>query len=435
MKLLTSLLAGLKAVCAAFPDPRKGRSGNIAMADFGLSAFAMFFMQSASFLAFQRNLEKGQGRSNCTSLFGIEKIPSDNYIRDMLDEADPALLAPCFQRLETQLAAVPMRQAFGRLGGRTLIAWDGTEFFCSQKITCPHCLTRKRSNGQLESYHSMLSATVVAPGQSRVVPLMPEFIAPQDGAGKQDCERNAAKRWFGQHHARLAPLRPVYLGDDLFACQPIAAMITENGGDFIFTCKPASHKTLYDFIDGANPFRHEEKVKRGKSTDVFRYRWFEAVPLRDGPDAMLVNWISLEIVNPKGQVAWSMSWVTSLPVSRHSVAEIAAAGRARWKIENEGFNVLKNHGYEFEHSFGHGERFLAMHLAALNLLAFAWHTVLDILEPPWIAAREAAGKRTAFFTHLHMLTAYAIFPAWAVLINSLATFTIPPELLNPRKNL
>src|SRR5579863_4150863 len=82
MKLLPSLLANLKAVCAAFPDPRKGRGGNIAMADFGLSAFAMFFMQSVSFLAFQRRLEKGHGRSNCQTLFGIEKIPSDNYIRD-----------------------------------------------------------------------------------------------------------------------------------------------------------------------------------------------------------------------------------------------------------------------------------------------------------------------------------------------------------------
>ena len=94
MKLLPSLLAGLKAVCVAFPDPRKGRGGNIAMADFGLSAFAMFFMQSASFLSFQGAVQKGQGRSNCQSLFGIQKIPSDNYIRDMLDEADPALLDP-----------------------------------------------------------------------------------------------------------------------------------------------------------------------------------------------------------------------------------------------------------------------------------------------------------------------------------------------------
>jgi len=152
------------------------------VADFGLSAFAMFFMQSASFLSYQRALEKGHGRSNCQTLFGIGKIPSDNTIRDMLDEADPALLQPCFERLEKLLAEPPMRQAFGRLGGRTLVAWDGTEYFCSQKLGCPHCLTRKRSNGKTENYHSMLAATVVAPGHAKVVPLMPEFIAPQDGA-------------------------------------------------------------------------------------------------------------------------------------------------------------------------------------------------------------------------------------------------------------
>src|SRR5271154_666036 len=176
MQILLSLLAGLKAVCATFPDARKGRGGNIEISDFGVS-FSMFFMQSASFLAFQRGLEKGQGRSNGQTLFGIGRIPSDNYIRDRLDEADPALLQPCFERVESLLAEPSMRQAFGRLGGRTLIAWDGTEYFCSQKLGCPNCLTRERSNGTTENYHCLLSATVVAPGHSKVVPLMPEFVA------------------------------------------------------------------------------------------------------------------------------------------------------------------------------------------------------------------------------------------------------------------
>src|SRR6202521_3224082 len=264
MKLLPSLLADLKAVCAAFPDPRKGRGGNIAMADFGLSAFAMFFMQSASFLSFQRALEKGRGRSNCQSLFGIEKIPSDNYIRDMLDEADPALLAPCFEHLESLLAEPPLRQAFGRLGGRTLVAWDGTEFFCSQKLGCPHCLTRRRSNRKVESYHSMLAATVVAPGHAKIVPLMPEFIAPQDGAEKQDCERNAVERWFGKHHARLGSLRPVYLGDDLFACQPVAAMVKDNGGDFIFTPRKVRTRRCTTSSRAPRPFVTTKKSARAR---------------------------------------------------------------------------------------------------------------------------------------------------------------------------
>ncbi len=389
MQLLSSLLSGLKAVCATFPDPRKGRGGNIPIADFGLSAFAMFFMQGASFLAFQRMLEKGQGRSNAQTLFEIGKIPSDNYIRDMLDEADPVLLQPCFERMETLLAEPTLRQAFGRLGGRTLIAWDGTEYFCSQKLGCPNCLTRKRSNGKTESYHSLLSATVVAPGHSRVVPLMPVpgldpgIVTTQDGAEKQDCERNAVKRWFDSHHARLAPLRPIFLGDDLFACHPVAKMVTDAGDDFIFTCKPSSHKALYDFIDGAELSRHEQKVRRRATKETFRYRWIEAVPIGDGEDALLVNWIGFEILDAKGKLKYSMAWVTCLPVSKDNVAEIVACGRARWKIENESFNVMKNHGYELEHNFGHGQKFLAMTLAAFNLLAFAWHTVLELLEPPW----------------------------------------------------
>ena len=430
MELLASLLAQLRAVCATFPDTRKGRGGNIAVADFGLSAFALFFMQSASFLAFQRALEKGQGRSNCESLFGIGTIPSDNYIRDMLDGVDPALLQPCFERMEQLLAAPPLRASFARLDDRILIAWDGTEYFCSQKLGCPHCLTRKRANGKVESYHTVLAATAVAPGHAKVVALFPEFIAPQDGAEKQDCERNAAKRWHSSHADRLRPLRPVYLGDDLFACQPIVTMLADAGDDFIFTCKETSHKALYDFIDGAEPERHVETIRKGKAVETRRYRWITAVPLRDGKDAAPVNWIAFEIFDRHGAVKYTIAWVTSLPVSKANVALIAAAGRARWKIENETFNVMKNHGYELEHNFGHGETFLAMTLAALNLLAFAWHSALDIVEPPWQAARHAAATRSSFFAHILTLTTYVIFPSWRAVLEALASFTIPPELLH-----
>ena len=429
MEILASLLAELKAVCAAFPDPRQGRRGNIAIGDFGLSAFAMFFMQCASFLSFQRVLEKGQGRSNCQTLFGIEKIPSDNYIRDMLDHADLARLAPCFERMEQLLLEPGMGEAFGRLGGRTLVALDGTEYFCSQKIVCPHCQTRKRSNGKMESYHSMLAATVVAPGHSKVVPLAPEFIVKQDGAEKQDCERNAVKRWHEKHGERLKPLRPVYLGDDLFACQSVVERLVANGDDFIFTCKEASHKALTDFIDGAELARHEVEVRKGKRRERHRYRFIDKVPLRDGKDAVLVNWIGFEILDAKGVVKYKTALVTSLPVAKSNVADVVACGRARWKIENESFNVLKNHGYELEHNFGHGENTLAMTLVALNMLAFAWHTVLDLLEPPWRRAREAAETRTSFFAYLITMTSLAIFSAWSELLEALATFTIPPHLL------
>jgi hypothetical protein len=210
-------------------------------------------------------------------------------------------------------------------------------------------------------------------------------------------------------------------------------MAAENGAGFIFTCKETSHKASMDFIDGATCGIREDKVRKGRAAETFRYKWIGDVPLRGGKDAIEVSWTGFQILDAKGGVKYTMAWVTSLPVTSDNVAEIAACGRARWKIENESFNVMKNHGYELEHNFGHGKKFLAMTLAAFNLLAFAWHTILDCLDPPWQAAREAAAKRTRFFSTIVSLTAFVVFPSWTVFLTSLATFEIPPNLLQNRK--
>lgn len=208
MNVLEELLSGLKQVCAGFPDKRKGGAVAYSMADIGLPAFSLFFTQSESFPDYQRGVDERHGASNCQTLFGMAKIPTDNHIRSMPDPVDPVHLQPCFDAAIDMLRQRGGLEAFGRLGGRTLVALDGTEYFCSQKLGCAHCLTRKRANGKTESYHAMLAATIVAPGNANVVPSMPEFIAPQDGHGKQDCERAAVKRWLASHAARMAPLRP-----------------------------------------------------------------------------------------------------------------------------------------------------------------------------------------------------------------------------------
>jgi hypothetical protein len=92
---------------------------------------------------------------------------------------------------------------------------------------------------------------------------------------------------------------------------------------------------------------------------------------------------------------------------------------------------MKNNGYELEHNFGHGKKFLASTLAAMNLIAFAWHNVLDVLGASWNAAREAAGKRTTFFQKMLVLTEFAVFPSWDSLFSTIVTSDIPPEFLLP----
>lgn len=430
MVILDRLLAGLRDACAAFPDKRKG-DGVYSMADIGLSAFSLFFMQSESFLSYQRSLEEGRKTSNCQTLFGMAKIPTDNHIRSMLDPVHPSHLQSSFDQTVASLRDHGGMKMFQRLGGHTLIALDGTEYFCSQKLGCPHCQTRKRSNGKIESYHSMLAATIVAPGHNMAVPLMPEFIVKPDGAGKQDCERNAAKRWLAAHGARMKELRSVYLGDDLFACQPICEAILASDGDFLFTAKPDSHKALYDFMNGATLDELEIVKKEAARKLTYRYRWFTAAPLRESKDAIRVNWIGVTISDAQRKVTYDGAFITSLAVSRENVGEIAACARARWKIENESFNILKNNGYHLEHNFGHGKQHLAMMFAALNLLAFAFHTVCDCLSDLWIKAREAKRARKRFFEHIRTITAYLVFPSWEVLMTTLINSKPPPEIEKP----
>jgi hypothetical protein len=226
-------------------------------------------------------------------------------------------------------------------------------------------------------------------------------------------------------------LKTVYLGDDLYACQPTVALLRDAGDDFISTAMPTSHKALYDFIAGAEPDEFKKIVRRGKKSETLRYRWFTDVPISGANDAALVNWLCLETTDRTGKTTSTKAFVTSLPVTLDNVAEIVAAGRTRWKIENETFNVMKHNGYELEHNFGHGKKFLASTLAAMNLLAFAWHNVLDVLGPSWMAAREAVGKRTTFFPKLLVLTEFVTFPSWESLFNTIVTSDIPPEFLLP----
>jgi hypothetical protein len=427
MELLHTLLGAVKRCCAALPDKRTGANGQYTMADIGLSAFSLFFAQSPSFLAHQRQLAAGQGRSNCETLFGMAQIPTDSHIRAMLDPVAPEHLLPVFEDVLAVLERSGRLGAFQRLGSHVLIALDGTQYHRSSKVHCRNCSQQRHDTRPTEFFHTVLGATLVAPGHTQVVPLEPEFIVPQDGHDKQDCESRAARRWLAKHGPAYARLQPIYLGDDLYACQPLCEAVRERGGHFLFVCKPDSHTTIHEYLTGIALAQHVEVVKRGRQRFTHRYRWMEAIPLRADEQAMTVNWLSIEIRDPSGKLTYQNSFITDLPVDASNVAELAACGRARWKIENESFNVLKTKGYHLEHNFGHGKQHLSSVLVTLNLLAFAIHTVCDLAHGPWRRAREVLGPRQRFFQHIEALTTYLVFPSWHELLETLAGARAPPR--------
>ncbi|MGB9323005.1 MAG: hypothetical protein WCB77_20705 [Pseudolabrys sp.] len=194
----------------------------------------------------------------------------------------------------------------------------------------------------------------------------------------------------------------------------------------IFTCKPASHQTITEYLTGAELEEYRQStVTRGKRTTTI-YRWLSGVPMRATDDALIVNWFSIEILNRKGKRTYYNSFITDLPVTTGTVAELAACGRARWKIENETFNVLKSNGYNLEHNFGHGKETLASVLVTLNLLAFAFHTTARLAMLAWRDAVIARGATYRFFEHLRTVTAYVVFENWDHLLQSIAAAAVRP---------
>src|ERR1700679_1900579 len=208
--------------------------------------------------------------------------------------------------------------------------------------------------------------------------------------------------------------------------QPVCEAVRAVGAHFLFVCKPDSHKTTYEYLVGVEVPSLSKSVKRGKKRFTYTWRWMPGVPIRDGKDALEVDWLEIVIRDANGKITYRNSFITDLPVDADNVEDLAASGRARWKIENETFNTLKTKGYNLEHNFGHGKNNLSAVLATLNLIAFAIHLAAELADKTWKAAIDVAGSRVRFFNNLRALTAYLLFPSWDSLLKTLAFQVAPP---------
>lgn len=410
--LFDGVVASFRQVLSSLTDQRTGKNSRYGMEDAALSAFSIFFTQTPSFLAYQRTMKGSKGKSNTQSLFGIHRIPSDNQIRNLLDAVKPEEIFPVFEQIFKVLEQQGQLESFRSFADTLLIALDGTEYFSSTQIHCPHCSTRTLKSEKTHYFHSVVTPVIVAPGQAHVIPLMPEFVVPQDGHGKQDCENAAAKRWLSQHGKRYSALKATVLGDDLYCHQPLCQQMLAQQFNFILVCRPESHTTLYEHIEGIDLPTLSTKRWTGKIEETHTYRYLNGVPLKDGNDALLVNWCELTVTRADGKVTYKNSFATNYTITNDNVAEITLAGRTRWKVENENNNTLKTKGYNLEHNFGHGQQHLASFLATLNILSLLFHTLLERLDEKYQLLRSHLPTRKTFFDDLRALTRYLYFENW-----------------------
>jgi hypothetical protein len=383
---------------ATIPDDRHA-DVDIALPDVLMAAFAMFSLKAPSLLAFDK--ERAEG--NLHTIYGIPRVPCDTYMREILDLVSPKWLRPGFTSVLRQLQRGKALEALTFLDGHYLLALDGTEYFSSKTIHCPACLHRVHRNGSLTYAHQLLGAAIIHPDQRAVIPLMPEPIMNRDGTDKNDCERNAAKRFVAKLRQDHPHLKFIVTEDSLSSNAPHIQTLHDYDLHYILGVKEGDHGYLFQQVQAAERAGRVTLYERHDRAAglVHRFRFLNDVPLNASHTEVRVNFIEYwEIAQDKVQ---HFSWITDLRVTKRNVFHLMRGGRARWKIENETFNTLKNQGYHFEHNYGHGEQHLSVVFAILMMLAFLVDQVQQLCCALFRAVWRKLGSKRLLWERMRAL--------------------------------
>jgi len=380
-------------------EDRRPINVEIPMADALMSGFAMFSLKDPSLLAFD---ERRQTPENLKRVYGIKRIPSDTQMRTILDDVNPEGIRPLFKRVFQQLQRGKELEKMRYMGRYYLASLDGTGYFKSEEVHCENCLEKYyQRSGKTIYTHQMLGGAIVHPERREVIPLAPEPIIKQDGANKNDCERNAAKRFLAQLRQDHPRLPFIIVEDALSANAPHIRELKRHNLRFLLGVKPGDHAYLFDFVRQADETGQTSHFESEKDDVVHRFCFLNDVPLNESNVDVRVNFLEYwEIKSGKTQ---HFSWVTDFTITHKNAFTLMRGGRARWKIENETFNTLKNQGYHFEHNFGHGHQHLSVVFAFLMMLAFAVDQAQQLACQLFQAAWAKAGSKRSLWEKLRAL--------------------------------
>jgi hypothetical protein len=410
---IQGLLREARRCFATLPDTP---GNDIPLVDYLMSGLALFGLKYPSLLQFDQSRQLDTHRANLKSLYGIERAPCDTRFRERLDEVDPSLLHPLYKRLFSALQRGKGLEGFSYLGGHYLLSLDGTGYFSSNTIHCEQCCEKHHRNGTVTYYHQMLGAVLVHPDHKEVFPLAPEPILKPDGAKKNDCERNAAKRLLEDLRREHPHLKLIVIEDGLSSNAPHIRQLQALDLRFILGAKPDDHKFLFEWVAKTPAAAtYEMADQRGIH---HRFRYLNGAPLNDANFDLEVNFLEYWETKPNGKVT-HFSWVTDFPIDPTNLMPLMRGARARWKIENETFNTLKNQGYHFEHNFGHGKQNLSTVLMHLMMLAFLIDQIQQRACRLFQAAVTAAHGKSSFWQRLRgFFDAYQI-PDWETLYRAI----------------
>jgi hypothetical protein len=420
------LLQEIRRCFAAVPDPR-GPRHDIALEDALMAGLAVFGLKYPSLLQFDEAAGEAVIRHNLRTLYGVVRAPCDTQLRKILDPLDPIQLRPAFRAVHRVLQRHKALEAYRYFDGHSLVSVDGTGQFASTAIHCPECGV-KLSGGQEHYYHQLLGAVLVHPSLKTVLPLAAEPITRQDGARKNDCERNAAKRLLGALREAYPQLKLIVVEDSLAANGPHLELLQALNLRSIIGVKPGDHAALFEAVQARLRAGQCQELEATDTHGVVHgYRWVNDVPLNHSHPELRVNVLEYWEIDGDTERLWT--WITDLPLSAETVEPIMRGGRARWKIENETFNTLKTQGYALEHNYGHGQQHLASVFALLMLLAFLVDQAQELGCRLFQAARAHFHSRTSLWARLRALFSEFYIPDWTMVWEAIATGHVPAVLV------
>jgi hypothetical protein len=388
------------------------------------SGFALFFLQDPSLLEFQRRFEDQIQQNNLRTVFGVEQIPADSQLRDVIDTHDYGPLLDVFGAYFSKLQRSKQLERYQFYNDYYLLTLDGSQYFNSERVHCDRCLSSTKKNSPTRYYHQILQPALVHPDLRQVIPLAPEFIRKRDGNTKQDCEINAAKRAVKRIRGKHRQLAAIIVADSLYSTSPFIDLLSKHRFSFFLGVKPDSHTSLFADVAGMRRGKLLDRLVAKEKDRHYLYEWLNDITLNDSAHAPSLNYMELKIYDSDGIMTRHFSWVTDIQITKENVRQLVRGARARWKIENEGFNTLKNHGYHLEHNFGHGKKHLSEAFFALNLLAFFMHQIFELVDGAYQQARAGFSARREFWNAIRASFRLLLFSSWDEV---LARMNSPPQ--------
>ncbi len=284
---IPGLLKTTRQVFEQIPDSQSNSS--ISLADHLMSGLAVFGLKYPSLLQFDQDRNVDLTRSNLKTLYGIKQAPSDTDLRERLDEVDPASLRKNYTQILQVLQRAKGLEGFAYLDNHYLLSLDGTGYFSSNEIHCDQCGEKHHRDGRVSDYHQLLGAVLVHPDHKEIFPLAPEPILKQDGSTKNDCERNAAKRFLDDTRREHPHMKFIVIEDALASNAPHIKLLQALNYRYLSGAKQSDHKFLFDWVDHTSTtMTHEQVDEKGV---IHRFRYLNHVPLDDANFELEINFL------------------------------------------------------------------------------------------------------------------------------------------------